>query len=342
MSLWPGLPLPMSDFSLANANTKIAESFRKIDGFGITNNFNGILSDPTQQANTVFRKSQEQLGVNNVLGLSNPSGASILSSQTTTFSTSITKDFMVKLYPAGAAGSGITIKATPVISESRQANWDTLPVMHHPGEILAYKSTTARTWSLQDVKLVSRTPEEAGENLILLNIIRSWVMPYYGFGTEKSLKEKLGAPPPILIFSAYGEGNIGPLPVVLLSYSFNYPNDIDMIPTKFKNSGRDGILEDGTPFPILSELTLELKESYSPTEYSSFDLLSYKKGNLKEAYNIKNIGNSILPKTSASDSSERSETLINNQPQNAQYSEINGLDSSIYYGSNFNNKDTSD
>ena len=98
-------------------------------------------------------------------------------------------------------------------------------------------------------------------------------MPYYGAGTEALAPEKLGAPPPVLKFSGYGARNISPIPVVLESYDTSWPNDVDYIPT-----------HDGTPFPVIMEINLNLKEAYSPGEYSKFDLYAYKTGDLTTAY----------------------------------------------------------
>lgn len=176
-----------------------------------------------------------------------------------------------------------TIKflANPVISDSRDAVYDSISVSHHPGEMLKYKTTNSRSWNLNGIKLVSRTAAEATENLKKLNMIRSWVMPYYGQGTAESFDLMFGAPPPVLMFSAYGPSNIDQHPVVLLNYNFTYPNDVDYIECEADlNSG----IESGTPFPVLCEISLTLKESFSPAQYSGFDLSAYRNGRLSSAY----------------------------------------------------------
>ena len=173
----------------------------------------------------------------------------------------------------------------PRISESGSAEYQDISIAHHPGSIAKYITTPSRTWSIQEIKLVSLTPADATENQRLLNLIRSWRMPYYGYGTEadKTLGSKLGAPPEVLEFSAYGKENIKDIPVVISDMSWSWPNDLDYIHTKA-----------GLPFPVIITIDLTLKEAWSPREFSGFDLGAYKKGDMAAAYKP------IAPKTVSS------------------------------------------
>lgn len=293
MSLWPGIP--QIDFSTASSGTLVQEMAGVIDSTGIASNFTGLVSTPNAPFNSQFQQAMTDAQGMVINGMSGLPPNFQINGATPSFAPAdnegLTSKIKVRLVPVNKqslnSNDGIILDVTPVITESRQASWDSISVTHHPGEILAYKTTTSRTWDISAIKLISRTPDEARNNLILLNKIRSWVMPYYGYGTEKSQKNKLGAPPTILTFSAYGSPNIGPVPVVLLSYNFSYPNDVDYIPcSELANSGEEVIVKGGTPFPIISELTLNLKESYSPREFSSFDIIAYKNGDMENAYNV--------------------------------------------------------
>lgn len=187
-------------------------------------------------------------------------------------------DVIVKLVSTVFENDIVTFKVMPEIAETRQASYEPVSISHHPGEILRYKSTTARTWNMSSIKIISRTSAEASANLTMLNLIRSWVMPFYGYGTERDHNEYLGAPPDVLTFSAYGPRNVGPVPVVLEGYTWTYPVDVDYIPT-----------DTGEPFPVFATLGLNLKESWSPREYSAFSISDYTAGNMKDAFNIENI-----------------------------------------------------
>jgi hypothetical protein len=333
MSLWPNIPLV--DFSLATDALKIKESFDKIVSTGKTPLFNGMISGPpTLQPNQALKQI---LGVQNVEFVNNMfrlgPGFQISGNQSSSIpidNEGLTRSIRVKLVPVNSQGSdadGVTFFASPTIGESRQASWDSVPVTHHPGEILAYKTTSSRSWEISSAKLISRTPKEATSNLVILNKIRSWVMPYYGYGTEKSQKNKLGAPPPILIFSGYGDANIGPVPVVLLSYNFNYSSDMEMIQCEqLLNDNGEILIKAGTPFPIISEISLTLKESYSPREFSSFDIVAYKMGDMKNAYNVSTNGPNIsTPKTTSIGTNvSRSESRNDNQATSPYYNPLPG------------------
>lgn len=166
----------------------------------------------------------------------------------------------------------IVFNVMPTIAESRAANYEEVNIVHHPGQILRYRTTSPRTWAVT-ARLISRNSEEATNNLRNVNLLRSWLMPYYGEGTKTSFADKLGAPPDVLIFSAYGDKTIPEHPVVLESFQTTFPNDIDYIPTA-----------DKTPFPVILEVILSLKESWSPKEFGQFDLSQYKTGDLKAAF----------------------------------------------------------
>lgn len=172
--------------------------------------------------------------------------------------------------------STVVFTVMPTIAESRSASYKSFTPLQHPGEILKYDTTQSRSWSIS-ARLVARTIEEATDNLNIINTIRSWVMPFYGVGTamSESSKRFLGAPPPILTLSAYGRQMIGPVKCVLESYSWDFPNDVDYLPTN---------TVDKAPFPVLLSVSLTLKESWSPVEYSGFSIVDYRNGDMAEAF----------------------------------------------------------
>lgn len=185
-----------------------------------------------------------------------------------------TQAFAVKLVSKVNSSDYVKFKVMPTISESRNASYSDVQIAHHPGVIIKYDHTGSRNWGVSQIKLISRTVAEATENQRTLNLMRSWMMPYYGYGTEIENKNMLGAPPDILMFSAYGEQNISDIPVVLESMNFTWPNDVDYIHT-----------DEMQPFPVILTIDITLKEAWSPREYSGFSLGAYKAGNMKAAYN---------------------------------------------------------
>jgi hypothetical protein len=88
----------------------------------------------------------------------------------------------------------------------------------------------------------------------------------------------LGAPPEVLYLYGYsadgtsptdGPQNLRRIPVVITSLGFDYPNDVDYIPTL-----------DGVPFPTVMTISIELKETKSPYEIEQFSLADYRLGKL--------------------------------------------------------------
>jgi hypothetical protein len=214
---------------------------------------------------------------------------------------------------AGDFLNNITLNVMPTISEARSATYDAFSPLHHPGEILKYKNTSARTWTI-NARLITRTVEEATLNRKIINTLRSWVMPFFGEGTNQSnVKQYLGAPPPILTLAAYGERMIGPVKCVLENYSWEWPNDCDYLPT-----------DEGIPFPVIINLSLSLKESWSPAEYSGFNIVEYRIGNLPQAFS--KIKASDIPNSTAQQATPQtgnaSRTDIS-EPQTAGQRDVN-------------------
>lgn len=203
--------------------------------------------------------------------------------------------------PALGPLSTVTFVVSPTISENREAEYTPFQPLQHPGEILKYKGTASRSWGVHG-KLVSRNADEATQNLQYINMIRSWVMPFYGngTGTDSDTAKFLGAPPPILTLSAYGPKMIGPVKCVLMSYNWDWPNECDYIYAIDDNG-------DPVPFPVVVEVTLSLKESWSPAEYSKFDLMQYRAGNMTAAF-----GGKLSPQESASGSSNDTPAAASN------------------------------
>ena len=199
----------------------------------------------------------------------------------------------------------VAFDVTPEITETRVVNYNTLEPVHMPGGIHVYKGTSSREFNINNIRLVSRTREEASKNLYRLNQLRGWAMPYFG----KNNTRLVGAPPDVLALTAYATGpqdtannsegrssgstdqtsvnrqhptNIHNIPCVLRQISIPYPSDVDYIDTKELSipDGAGGFTEikEGIPFPIIMTIDMTLLETHSPREFAKFDLKQYRKG----------------------------------------------------------------
>lgn len=149
----------------------------------------------------------------------------------------IENPYKVRLTVAGSVTETVSFDASPTVSENRNVNYTSLEPLHAPGQIQVYKNTSSRNFQLSDVKLISRTLEEADRNMEKLWLLRAWCMPRFGnnsttlnslqrnrrrrraggleIDVDKGLSaadisgkygtELLGAPPPILYLSAYSK-----------------------------------------------------------------------------------------------------------------------------------------
>ena len=73
----------------------------------------------------------------------------------------------------------VEFKVTPTFTENRSVDYTAVTPIHMPGSIQVYKNTTSRTFTI-GATLVSRTANEAYENLGLLQTLRAWTLPYFG------------------------------------------------------------------------------------------------------------------------------------------------------------------
>lgn len=181
-------------------------------------------------------------------------------------------------------GDSVKFDITPVVDESRSAQYDVISPTHHPGTIQRYKTTSSRSINING-RLFARTSEEATQIIKYMNLIRSWVMPYYGSGTlnNNETGRLIGAPPDTLKLNAYGDRHLHDVPVVLASYAWTFPDDVDYIPAPIEDSPGGRVIV--VPCPRIIDVTLTFMENYSPEEFSKFDLSSYRKGDLSSAYN---------------------------------------------------------
>lgn len=215
----------------------------------------------------------------------------------------------------------VTFDVTPQIQESGSVDYDSIKIIHTPTTFQSYKNTPSRTFSISDVKLISRTPSEARDNIYKLNVLRGWRMPYFGkteitdaeinlffsqttSGQAKynpllrlqedasTLKKRHGAPPEILYFSAYTQ-NTG---TNTSSQTNRYRGNINRVPVVLTSlsitypdnvayipTAKRGRVDalGGVPFPTIMNISIDLVETHSPHEINNFNLAKYYSGILE-------------------------------------------------------------
>jgi hypothetical protein len=209
----------------------------------------------------------------------------------------------------------VVFDVVPDVSETRSVEYKSMNPVHSPGTIYAYSHTPSRVFAINNARLISRTPLEASKNMIKLQRLRSWTLPYFGSASNG----RLGLPPDVLSLYAFaaepirtvakttisnpdrpdiGEStntststsrgsqfNLHNIPVVLNNLQITYPSDVDYIPTAaFREETLQGDFIEipaGEPFPTIMSVDLNLFETQSPSDFNRFNLDDYRRGRLK-------------------------------------------------------------
>lgn len=167
----------------------------------------------------------------------------------------------------------VEFDAMPDVSEVRSAEYEALPVPQMPAQFQKYTGTKSVQWNI-NATLVARTRSEAARNYRIINALRAWTMPYFG---EKQARDKLGAPPPVLMFSGW-RTLVGKVPVVLTQLNWTWPKTVDWIPT--------GLIADGQeiPFPTVMEVQINITETFSAAQFNGFNLAAFRNGDMIGAW----------------------------------------------------------
>lgn len=165
----------------------------------------------------------------------------------------------------------VTWPTTPKINQSIEVNYSTWELQHTNYQPSAFGNRTTPTVTING-PWISRTEEEAKKTLNAIHLLRSATSMFYGrTDTNK------GTPPPIGRLNAHGLYNN--TPVVVKTFQYDYPNDVDYITVDMFN-GRQSV-------PVLFEMSVSLIIQINPVE-------AVKEYTLNNFYNGKLLGNGYV------------------------------------------------
>ncbi|BEH88379.1 hypothetical protein [Klebsiella phage phiKp_21] len=201
------------------------------------------------------------------------------------------------------SSNGLVWNVTPTITEQRSVVYETQSPVHSNSNYNNYKNTSNTIFNIQG-EFISNTPTEALYTLACMHFIRS--VSLMDFGRQAAMSSNndyavAGAPPPILLLSAYGRYVYNDIPVILKSYNFSLTNDVDYIQVPVDSSTTTFNLSDADTRTFFDQLrsngymnqqnevwvphkvpvTIQLEEQ--PTsDYvtKNFNLNSFKRGDL--------------------------------------------------------------
>lgn len=225
----------------------------------------------------------------------------------------------VASFYGAATSSGfeqVIFKASPTLQESRRVEYVPVSPVHMPGSIQIYKNTSARDFQISAL-LISRTQDEALQNMKQLQLLRAWCTPYFGSsstltdsqrGARRELtannvdpstytqaqissrgSELLGAPPDVLYLYGYAANNQRPDVSTSGSATRAQAVNIHKVPVVITSldftypNDVDYIPTSDiitSPFPTKMTVNIALAETHSPAEYEKFNLADFKQGRL--------------------------------------------------------------
>jgi hypothetical protein len=127
------------------------------------------------------------------------------------------------LYPL-IATDGVVFPYTPVINSSYRANYDPAELTHSNYKMFFYKNSSVDDISIT-AEFTAQDTAEANYMLAVIHFFKSATKMFYG----QDASPRAGTPPPLLYLTGYGLHQFQKHPLLLTSFSYNLPNDVDYI-----------------------------------------------------------------------------------------------------------------
>ena len=281
-----------SSYTVTGAPEKVNEGTTKVvEVLGVDNQltkFGSALPTVDSLVDTAFRGGTSDLTSNpfvagamqSIKDRTNKLSAAI--AKATTGSASAIDDHQVRLEEIGARNV-VIFQVMPEIVESHSVQYEAVAPSQSIGAFQKFKGTDSTQWTL-NVTFIARNTYEATENLRNLNMLRGWTKPFFGNKIVSEYPGKLGAPPPVLRFSGLREKLVGPVPVVITALNWNWPKDVDYLPTQIPARGATMSSGGFIPFPAVMDIQIQLVESLSTNEFNRFSLAEYRNGTMVSGF----------------------------------------------------------
>jgi len=170
---------------------------------------------------------------------------------------------------------GVVFPYSPTIQISHGASYGAYDTPHSIYQSQYFAHTTNPTISLQATFTAQDTADMAMSAAALQFFKSATKMD---FGRSAKAFQTAGAPPPVLLFSAYGALHFKNTPVVVTSFNYALTESEDYV------SFEDEIMG-VTSVPVMWLASLELQVQVTPTRQKDFDLRAYRSGALLNSKN---------------------------------------------------------
>lgn len=163
-----------------------------------------------------------------------------------------------------ALTDGMVWPYTPTINLSQAAEYTTYDPIHTNNEYYAYARTRAPQIGVAGQFSVQNT-DEARYALAAIHFLRTVVKMSFG---EESRNP--GTPPPILLFSAYGDYMFNDIPVIVQTYTVDFDQTVNYVRVPNTN----------TWLPTVFNVAVTLVPQYTPSKSRTFNIDQFRTGSL--------------------------------------------------------------
>lgn len=191
------------------------------------------------------------------------------------------------LYPLYST-QGVLFPYTPTIVTGYAAEYAASEFVHTNYNYNSYVRSYPKEINLS-AEFTAQTNDEALYLLAVMHFFRSVTKSYFGVTPYN----KAGTPPPVLLFSYMGEHQFNRVPVVVKSFDYTLPADVDYVSVntadvslytpgfgvKLPRSNSSGY----TQVPVLLTVTVVLDTQYAPIQTrNEFNLDLFRSGRLMD------------------------------------------------------------
>lgn len=171
--------------------------------------------------------------------------------------------------------NGMMFPYTPTIDWAQSVDYSSLSLTHSNQGFESYKGTPSTNLTVSGDFTV-QNHREAQYMIAVIHFLRVVSKMYFG---KQNPGYPTGMPPPVLIFSGYGDFMFNDLPVIVKSHGFNLGKDVSYI--DFKIAG--GTVRLPSLLSISVSLTVQqtpkkLREEFNLDKFRTGELMTKKKG----------------------------------------------------------------
>lgn len=169
---------------------------------------------------------------------------------------------------------GVIFPYTPSLNISQAVTYNSYNPLHANQDFQIYHGTPSFAFVVSG-EFTVQNQRERQYAIAVIQFLRS--VSKMRFGETDDMR---GTPPPMLLFSAYGNLMFNDLPVILTQYSIEFPQGIDYV--RYKGGQSQNSLIDGEAWlPAKFNITVNLTHQKSPEQHrKEFNWTDFRDGKL--------------------------------------------------------------